>query len=135
MVVCLDVLEHVPDPPAFVADFHRWLCPGGLLFSSAPFFLLSLDYSTHLKSNRRYSGDIHRLYGQAGFQLIDGRPFWNPLVFAKDGDALLKPAPVVYRGVLGVAGWILSTGRYWSGPLVWATRLVVQSDPRWREDL
>src|SRR5438105_5880619 len=27
-IVCLDVLEHVPDPPALVALFARWLRPG-----------------------------------------------------------------------------------------------------------
>jgi SAM-dependent methyltransferase len=33
-VFCVDVVEHLPDLPRFVADFHRLLKPGGLLLVS-----------------------------------------------------------------------------------------------------
>jgi|GEM_PF-6342850 len=37
-------------------------------------------YPTHLKANRRFSGDLS-LFEAAGLQLVGGRGMWNPLVF------------------------------------------------------
>lgn len=36
-VVCQAVLEHVLDPPRVVAEIHRVLAPGGLVYSEVPF--------------------------------------------------------------------------------------------------
>ena len=41
VVVCLDVLEHVPDPEALVADIAGYLRPDGQLVVHAPFFFVS----------------------------------------------------------------------------------------------
>ncbi len=38
-VFCLEVLEHVPNPQAAVAEIQRVLRPGGLLIGSTPFLL------------------------------------------------------------------------------------------------
>jgi 2-polyprenyl-3-methyl-5-hydroxy-6-metoxy-1,4-benzoquinol methylase len=81
-LTCFDVLEHVPDPPAMVRDLASYLRPGGILYVSAPFFMLFSHYPTHLRSNRRYSGSI-ALYEQAGLRLIDGAFTWYPLAFQK----------------------------------------------------
>src|SRR5262249_52435989 len=35
-IVCLDVLEHVPDERALLAEVHRLLRPGGMLLLSVP---------------------------------------------------------------------------------------------------
>ena len=134
-IVCLDVLEHVPDPKAVTRNFYRWLRPGGVLVTSAPFFLLSPDYPTHLRSNRRFSGCIRSLYGKAGFRLFDGRPFWNPLILAKAGDLLLSPGSAGSRISIRMIGAILRCGQVCSGPLASLTRLIVTSDPKWRKEL
>jgi len=85
-VVCLDVLEHAPDPSTVVAEVVRRLRPGGLGLFSAPFFLILPWYPTHLKSNQRYSGSL-ALYDQHGLRLVDGSWTWAPLVLQKPDAA------------------------------------------------
>ena len=90
-LTCLDVLEHVPDPPSMVRSLASYLRPGGLLYVSAPFFLILPWYPTHLRSSRRYAGRLS-LYRQAGLKLVGGRPGWDPIVLQKPGgdDANVK---------------------------------------------
>ena len=96
-VTCLDVLEHVPDVPGMVKTLASYLRPGGVLYVSAPYFLILPWYPTHLRQNRKYSASL-RLYREAGLTLIGGRPGWDPIVLQKPGDG--------FRGIrspLGVA--------------------------------
>jgi SAM-dependent methyltransferase len=81
-VTCFDVLEHVPDPPAMVRTLASYLRPGGHLYVSAPFYMILPWYPTHLRSNRRFAGNIE-LYRQAGLELVDGHLTWYPLVLQK----------------------------------------------------
>jgi len=82
-VVCLDVLEHVPDPPGLVAELARRLKVGGLLVAHAPFAYVGPSARTHLKTNVRYSGDVRRMYAPAGLVPVDGTPLWMPIVLEK----------------------------------------------------
>lgn len=81
-VVCLDVLEHVPDVDAVVESIARYLRLGGCAFISAPFFLIHPDFPTHLRSGRKFAGSMS-LYRRHGLQLAGGRPNWNPIVLRK----------------------------------------------------
>ena len=72
VIVCLDVLEHVPDPPSFVGQLLPLLRPQGRLIVHAPFYMIHPAYPTHLKRNRAHSGSL-RLYTQHGLRLVDGR--------------------------------------------------------------
>jgi 2-polyprenyl-3-methyl-5-hydroxy-6-metoxy-1,4-benzoquinol methylase len=90
-ITCFDVLEHVPDPIAMVKTLTSWLKPGGLLYVSAPFYMILPWYPTHLRGNRRFSGDLD-LYQQAGLRLVGGQFTWYPIVFQKPGgDSVAAP--------------------------------------------
>jgi hypothetical protein len=105
-LVCLDVLEHVPH------------CP------------------THLRANRKYSGEIQRLYGAADLRPIAGRFFWTPLVLQKQtlGEPHASRSRFPLRLRLG--GLLLAVGRYWPWRHCWmAIRARNRTNPRWREGL
>lgn len=92
VITCFDVLEHVPDPVSMVKTLASWLKPGGILYVSAPFFMILPWYPTHLRSNRRFSGSL-ALYRQAGLRLAGGVFTWYPLALQKPADALPGGAP------------------------------------------
>ena len=83
--VCLDVLEHVPDPSRLVQQLAGYLRPGGRLFVHAPFYAIFPHNPTHLRANRRYSGSLW-FYERHNLALVDGQLGWNPLVLQKGGN-------------------------------------------------
>jgi 2-polyprenyl-3-methyl-5-hydroxy-6-metoxy-1,4-benzoquinol methylase len=135
-VVCLDVLEHVPDPPALVAQLVDYLRPGGKLVVHAPFFFVTWHNPTHLASNRRYSGDLARLYGRNGLRLIDGRFFWDPIILEKRSAECPPTRAGLRPYVLRVSGLLLAVGRWWNWPHnAIGVRAMQNGDPRWLEEL
>ncbi len=134
-VVCLDVLEHVTDPPALVADMARYLRADGLLIVHAPFFFVSPMCPTHLSSNRRYSGSL-RLFQEQHFRLAHGRFFWDPLVLVRGDVPGATRASMGHRMLLRVSGTLLATARLWNLPHNWmAHRALCSSDARWLDGL
>lgn len=130
-VVCLDVLEHVPDPPALVRQWSRPLRAGGNFLVHAPFFYIAPAVATHLTSNRRYSGDWRSLYGAAGLVPVDGAFFWNPLVLENTAGAAPR-LPAAAR----LGGALLKLARLWNLPhvlVVW--HLLLGPDRRRLRDL
>ncbi len=118
VVVCLDVLEHIPDPPAFLARIGEYLRPAGRLVVHAPFYMIHRAYPTHLKCNRRFSGSLG-LYEQTGFRLLDGRPFWNPLLLGLGTEGPSRGVgPAVRRAIVRLTGAFLALGRYTVVPFV-----------------
>jgi SAM-dependent methyltransferase len=118
-VVCLDVLEHVPDPPRFVEVIAGYLRPGGRLIVHAPFYWIAPSNPTHLKANRRYSGSLS-LYEKHNLRLVDGEPGWNPIVLQKivsDSPRRLRLTPKLLG--LRLAGWYLALGRFSILPFWW----------------
>ncbi|MDO4629970.1 MAG: methyltransferase domain-containing protein, partial [Planctomycetia bacterium] len=83
VILCLDVLEHLPNPLKAVSEVVKFLRPGGFFIHSSPFYLVAPPWPTHLEKNRKYSGKI-RLFEKAGkMRCIDGRFLQNPIVFQK----------------------------------------------------
>ena len=117
VVLCLDVLEHVPDPPEFVSRLAGYLRPGGRLIVHAPFFFVTCHNPTHLRANRKYSGDLARLYTRNGLHLVDGRFFWDPIVLRKPAaDGTVPGRRRFWPWVLRVSGCLLTVARFWSFP-------------------
>ena len=115
VVVCLDVLEHVPDPPALVRQLAATLRPGGRMIVHAPFWYIHGDVKTHLRSNVRYSGDWRRLYGTAGLRPIDASLLWCPLVLSK-GTVSRRSLSASLR--VAASGALLKCSRLSTRPLV-----------------
>lgn len=132
LIICLDVLEHVPVPPELLAKFNQWLNPAGLLISHAPFFLIHPYYATHLMSNRKWSGSLD-LYRDQGFQPIDSRFFWDPIVLQKTEAGQQKVRPPL-RTRLGA-----HLLRYGHGPLGFihcqVARYLSSGEAGWTTDL
>ncbi|MGE0607026.1 MAG: class I SAM-dependent methyltransferase [Pirellulales bacterium] len=137
VVLCLDVLEHLPDPGWMVSKIVRCLRPGGRFIVHAPFFFVSPANPTHLASNRKYSGDWRKLYGKHGLRPVDGSLFWDPLVLLKQIPN--EPAPRVpwrTRVRLAFGQWLLTIGRHWNGPHNFiAHRMMFDRDDRWINEL
>lgn len=115
-VLCLDVLEHVPDPPELVQKLATYLRPGGKLIAHAPFWYIHRDVKTHLRSNVRYSGGWQRLYKQAGLRPVDAAMLWCPLVLVKDSSA--TPQSIAARFRLTANAALLASARISTLPLV-----------------
>ena len=134
-VVCLDVLEHVKDAEGFIKQLVSFLRPGGILIVHSPFYMIHPSNPTHLKANRKYSGSLE-LYYKSGLRLINGRFFWNPLVFEKISDKVQPHKP--QRSALGLfaiklGGLYLSLGRFSVLPFLWIDSYR-KSHSRWFTD-
>lgn len=68
------VLEHVPNPEAVVAEMHRVLKPGGVVFTKMP-FMMGFHASPYDFSRRTYEG-MKVLHG--AFELISLKPYGGP---------------------------------------------------------
>ena len=123
-IVCLDVLEHIPEPQSIVQSLAAWLRPGGKLIVHAPFWYLAPAVETHLRANRRFSGDWRTLYKPCGFHPVDGQLFWNPIVFEKTGGELPTCATLAKRLHLEFGGVLLGIGRFFNWPHIQMTRLL-----------
>ncbi|BFU94017.1 MAG: Methylase involved in ubiquinone/menaquinone biosynthesis [Nitrospira sp.] len=72
-VLCTEVLEHVPEPMAAVAEFGRILVRGGRLFLTAP-----LGSGLHQQPFHYYGGYTpyfyQRVLAQSNFEIVEIRP-------------------------------------------------------------
>lgn len=127
VVVSLDVLEHVPDPPGLVRWMTGLLAPDGELIVHAPFWLVDRGTTTHLSTNRTYSGDLARLYAPVGLVPVDARWLWNPLVLTRREAAPGRPPARV-----GIGGWLLRMARFMPLPFTTGVRCLLGRDLRHR---
>lgn len=122
-VVCLDVLEHVPDPPAMVRDLVGYLRPGGRLFVHAPFMWIHRSNPTHLRASRRFSGSLD-LYCREGLTLVEGALAWNPLSLRKgDVPGSAHRTAALNRLWIRSVGAVMTIGRVATFPFLWGDDL------------
>ena len=87
--------------------------------------------ATHLRSNRRYSGNAG-LYVRQGLRPVDGDWFWNLLALVKSGAAKFRSLGAAVR--VGMGGWLLTVARWWSMPHAWVWRQLYRRQWRpWNE--
>ena len=129
-VVCLDVLEHVPQPQHLVQQLSRSLKPGGFFIAHAPFWLLDKAVCTHLRDNLQFSGDWRRLYGPSGLRIVDGTFMWNPLALQMAGALKLASASVWTRTKVAFGGFLLRGSHWCRLPLTWICRSLIRREGR-----
>ncbi len=134
-IVCLDVLEHVPDPIQTVQKFSKWLNETGFLVAHAPFYHVDATRPTHLHSNRRFSGVIEGLYGRAGFFAVETcGPVLNPILLQKQSDNSVTPTlPSRLRlrfaqSIVWIAGYLRHVPR-------WVAAVVCKPPRKWKQTL
>ena len=130
VIICLDVLEHVPSPPECIEMFSRILRPGGWLLTHSPFFFTSSHRVTHLASNRKYSGSTE-MFTQQGLHPVDGRFFWDPIALEKSSTE-----PTQRRlGPMRAGGRLLKIGRIANAIHCYLAQKMSKTDRRWRDEL
>lgn len=104
-VTCFDILEHVPDPPAFLSSVHRLLVTAGTLALSLP----NLRSVTRALMRRRWyfynpeehlyyftPSTIKQLLCRAGFEVIRCGSASKPLTYNYSLIQLKDHNPMVY---------------------------------------
>ena len=86
-VVCTEVLEHVPDPPAVMRALHSALRHGGIALITESFESIGEEFPSHLPENFRYAGRTHRIMENLGFAntYYNIDPINRPMEFTKIG--------------------------------------------------
>src|SRR6266851_7568788 len=84
-VVCIEVLEHLPDPERALRDICMALRRGGIALITESFEAIGPAYPSHLLQNARYAGQIHRLMEGLGFAntYYSTNPINRPMEFTK----------------------------------------------------
>jgi SAM-dependent methyltransferase len=95
LISLLDVIEHLPDDTAAMAEVARALKPGGVAIVSVPAMPQLWSFNDELAGHqRRYvRGDFVRLASNAGLELCDSRYFMcllSPLLFLSRWSASRK---------------------------------------------
>jgi 2-polyprenyl-3-methyl-5-hydroxy-6-metoxy-1,4-benzoquinol methylase len=131
-VVCLDVLEHIPQPDQVVGLLASVLRPGGCLIVHAPFWNVHAEEGTHLKSNLTFSGDIKRLYAPHGLAPVAGRLFWDPIVLRKYTPEASTGAPRERcPAAIKFGGLLLRAARVSRLPHLVVAKLLFRRDQRY----
>ena len=111
VVVCREVLEHVPQPGGIIRDIGRYLKPGGIAVITESFARVEAGFTTHLRENKQFEDKTGILFAEAGFRLEQLYPQDRPWVFRKlpgaSGSTLLPNARYLTRKTRQKAKWFL----------------------------
>jgi SAM-dependent methyltransferase len=142
VVGALNVLEHVEEPEAFVAELVRVVEPGGLVVLSSPNFFRVLgfrDYHPRMRGLGNKWRNLRRLLVKRRQMRLDpGAVRFDrmaPIVkepFTPDDDAIVATNGLEIRFFLQRSGCVIErswcTDRYIWGPLDWALNLTPLRD-------
>ncbi len=104
LVLCTQVLEHVPRPWCAVAEFHRVLRPGGRVVLSVP-HLSAIHEAPHDYYRYTHYG-LTALFRGQGFEVLEVRATGGLIAFVSHGASMV---------LLGTLGAVPGLGRF-----VWA---------------
>jgi len=90
VAVCIEVLEHVPDPPSVMRSLHRALKPRGIALITESFESIGDEFPSHLPENFQYAGRTHQIMEEIGFAntYYNIDPVNTPMEFTKVSDDL-----------------------------------------------
>jgi SAM-dependent methyltransferase len=88
LITCLDVIEHVPDDTAALAELRRVCRPGGWLLVTVPAY--QALWSRHDEANHHY-----RRYSRAALRAAAGAAGWELVLMSSFNSLLLAPAAAV----------------------------------------
>jgi len=97
VIICTEVLEHLPDPLLALKEFQRILAKGGILLMTAPFYS-----ATHFAPYHFFSGFSRYFYrehlNRLGFRILELRASGN---FSEAVAQQLVLTPAIARKRLG----------------------------------
>lgn len=134
VIVCLDVLEHVPQPQELVKTFAKWLKPDGVMFVHAPFWAIHWTRPTHLKQNQYLTGDLRSMYKAQGLIARDSSLFWDPIMLQKSQAPQLPTLPYATLR-LRLGQLLLKTGRFHPFVHMWVARQIARAPREWVKSL
>jgi len=83
LIMCIEVIEHIPDQYQALREMHRVLKPGGVLVLSVPYRRWFPSYYTFMGHIRHYTrDDLQELLAVFGFPIIEwlpNYPSWHRL--------------------------------------------------------
>jgi SAM-dependent methyltransferase len=135
-VVCMEVLEHTPEPAALVAEMARVLRPGGVVILTAPFaFRLHEEPYDYFRFSPH---GLASIMGKAGLRIDAIRPHGG--VFGVVGHKLnsyLAFRVARLQGIGRLVGKMAHEGargeyaRFWTFPAVLPAMTVIAGTARW----
>lgn len=90
VVICLEVIEHVPDIFSFIETLNDAIKPNGLLFISECFDGIRDFWPSHLLANEKYASSLFLLL-LPYFELVgfNRNPYGKPYIFSKRSGKIL----------------------------------------------
>jgi len=100
-VLSFEVLEHLPDPCAAIADIGRLLKPGGIALITEAFGAVTADLPTHLRCNVGLEGRTPFIFHECGMKLswYSRSPLFKPMEFVRvEQKRLLSSSRLLFNG-------------------------------------